>query len=184
MVQRLGHGSHSSLRWAPNRESGSGIEATPPPRFCLPPLSFLKRVFGFFKGPDCDVFAHITVCRQKEEAPAVRTDRGFQEWWFGSLTEAVGDSARPNLLRKQLAIRALIPLLRAPIVEGAVDALLRLVHCLFHPGCKGIQCRLRHEGYVGTRAVDANTPARAHTRWHDVVSAILAGFGCCHLGAH
>ena len=94
-----------------------------------------------------------------------------------------GISARPNLLRKQLAIRALVPLLRAPIVEGAVDALLGLVHCLFHPGCKGIQRRLRHEGYVGTRAVDANTPARPQTRWHDVVSAIMAGFGCCHLGA-
>ena len=95
-----------------------------------------------------------------------------------------GISARPNLLRKQLAIRALVPLLRAPIVEGAVDALLGLVHCLFHPGCKGIQRRLRHEGYVGTRPVDANTPARPQTRWHDVVSAIMAGFGCCHLGAH
>ena len=95
-----------------------------------------------------------------------------------------GISARPNLLRKQLAIRALVPFLRAPIVEGAVDALLGLVHCLFHPGCKGIQRRLRHEGYVGTRAVDANTPARPQTRWHDVVSAIMAGFGCCHLGAH
>ena len=46
---------------------------------------------------------------------------------------------------KQLAIRALVPLL-ALIVEGAVDALLGLVHCLFHPGCKGIQRRLRHEG--------------------------------------
>ena len=57
-----------------------------------------------------------------------------------------GISARPNLLRKQLAIRALVPLLRAPIVECAVDALLGLVHCLFHPGCKGIQRRLGHEG--------------------------------------
>ena len=56
-----------------------------------------------------------------------------------------GISAKPNLLMKQLAIRALVPLL-ALIVEGAVDALLGLVHCLFHPGCKGIQRRLRHEG--------------------------------------
>ena len=38
----------------------SGVEATPPPRFCLPPFLFEKG-FGFFKGPDCDVFAHITV---------------------------------------------------------------------------------------------------------------------------
>src|SRR6476660_9633503 len=91
-----------------------------------------------------------------------------------------GISARP----KQLAIRALVPFLRAPIVESAVDALLGLVHRLFHQGCKGIQRRLRHEAYVGTRAVDANTPARPQTRWHYVVSAIMAGFGCCHLGAH
>src|SRR6476660_9702552 len=57
-----------------------------------------------------------------------------------------GSSARPNLLRKQLAIRALVLLFRALIAEGSVDALLGLVHRLFHPGCKGIQRRLRHEG--------------------------------------
>src|SRR6476620_7177878 len=71
-----------------------------------------------------------------------------------------GISARPNLLRKQLAIRALVPFLRAAIVEGAVDALLGLVHCLFHLGCKGVQRRLLHEGYIGTRAVVVNTTRR------------------------
>src|SRR6476660_2594120 len=42
-------------------------------------------------------------------------------------------------------------------------------------------CKIdRKERQVHTRGVDAHTPARPLTRWHDVVSAIAAGFGRCH----
>jgi hypothetical protein len=84
--------------------------------------------------------------RQKEETPystRIGASKNLVRLLDGGTS---GISARPNLLRNQLAIRALVPLIRALIVEGAVDALLGLVHCLFHPGCKGTQRRLRHEG--------------------------------------
>jgi len=47
-------------------------------------------------------------------------------------------------------------------------------------GAKVMQNRPRKERQVRTRGVDAHTPARPLTRWHDVVSAIAAGFGRCH----
>ena len=64
--------------------------------------------------------------------------------------------------------------------KDAIDALLSLGHSVFPSWRQGMQNRPRKERQVRTRGVDAHTPARPLTRWHDVVSAIAAGFGRCH----
>ena len=60
--------------------------------------------------------------------------------------------------------------------KDAIDALLSVFPSLR----QGMQSRPRKEWQVRTRGVDAHTPARPLTHWHDVVSAIAAGFGRCH----
>ena len=64
--------------------------------------------------------------------------------------------------------------------KDAIDALPSLGHSVFPSWRQGMQNRPRKERQVRTRGVDAHTPARPLTRWHDVVSAIAAGFGRCH----
>jgi hypothetical protein len=64
--------------------------------------------------------------------------------------------------------------------KDAIDALLSLGHSVFPSLRQGMQSRPRKEWQVRTRGVDAHTPARPLTHWHDVVSAIAAGFGRCH----
>ena len=44
----------------------------------------------------------------KRRSPGLHTNRGFSEWWFGCLTGARRGFSLPNLLSKQLAIRALV----------------------------------------------------------------------------
>src|SRR4029077_9742016 len=83
-----------------------------------------------------------------------------------------------SLARQSAENRLFEPIIQAR--QNTVDALLSLGHSVFPSWRQGMQNRPRKERQVHTRGVDAHTPARPLTRWHDVVSAIAAGFGRCH----